>query len=431
MMEWTAQALTHRVPAAIRTIALALLAVLTGFGLTLPWHQMFWLWFGLAAVIVAGTALALGWRPAVLALCLCLVPPGVIGENSGAVGIALFLVILITIGTASVEIQSADWQRWIPSVFLGLEGLAWATLALSLGAPGQRGAFIQAVLFCLAALTLYVAHSRPSTMTRALRGLAWLLALFCFSYLLSYSLGFQLSEARNLPLEYRSLEMYPPATLVSRNVGFMWPSLPRFAALSGEPGLAAILFLVGIWSAIALEHGYRRVVLIGLLAAGSLFTQSTGLFVALLVLAVGAAVHELARRVNLATAAVCGVVGCAVVVGVLDWLLRVKMEGAAESAATRGFELAGGILYSPATAPTNIALLPALARQPLVAIPLIALLVFLCLTAVRHPLTLGLVLAIGGIALFAQPLQYGAGAWVLVGTTVAIANLSRTADLGT
>jgi hypothetical protein len=369
--------------------------------------------------LVAGAALGAwalewGWRVTAITLSLCIVPPGVIGENSAEVATVASLALYLCLATTPVETRRFVRPTWVPPLLLIGESIAVVAGSLLAGFPPVRSSLSLLALYLLAGLSLYELNRRPSLVMKALRSLMWVIALACTSYVISYATGFVGGVV--IELQYRNLTFYPPATFTLPSGGFL-PGFPRLVVLSGEPGLAAIFILIAIWCAFKFERGRRRALLVGLLASGALFSQSTGLVFALMIFALAAALVEVTRRLTLGVSIVVAFGLIPVMRWLTDVLLAEKRSHDPASLLDRGFNIKG---FQADLARGDISLLATLDHFWQV-LPLLCLLAFLAFSTIRNPAALGLVLAVASIALYAQPLQWHPGAWLLLSAAVAIA----------
>jgi hypothetical protein len=399
--------------------------IVAGFGLMvqhLPWQL--WITSFSVVALLAKTVSALGWRSAALAVCLCVIPPGVIAEGWGWLTLPAYALICLVVASAPKELPApVRGARFVVLVLLA-EGACWAA-AVALGqdilTPGYspaRSALIRVAVYSSAGLSLYLVSTRPRMTVKALRATTWLVTCSCFWYLVALVTGF---GGPQLSLPFRLLVVYAPGAF-THGLGGIW-RIPRFSAFSGEPGLAVVVLLVALWSALRFERGIARLLMSALLIAGIAFTQSAGAIIALAAVAVGAGMVSLARRTNLALAVP---VTAGLIWALRDFTLKVLLlkEGVTPSSlASRGIQVSQSAAGLAQTSRVSISLVAALRHgSPLVALPLFVLIGYLIVITSRRPLSLGLVLGIGVTGLFAQPLQYYAGIWMLLAACVLIAD---------
>jgi hypothetical protein len=407
-----------------------LAACAIGLGIGLQPVSPGWLVTALGLTIgIAGLSVIAGWRAASLAVTLAIVPPGVVGENWGAVGLSALVAGCILFGTASAETANRPSGLHFSIALMAAESIAWGIAAATLfEGVDQRVAAVQALFYLGGAAILYSMAYRPTLLVRTLQALTWLVAIGCASCVVSLAIGFR----GGIPLEmpYREAAVFfPPATL-SVGLGRIWPEIPRFALLSGEPGLAAVFLIIALWYTATFERGLRRWFLFAVLVAGCFLTQSLGAFVAVVLLFGVAGILRLIHVIRSIGASISAVVAIVLspilavallpnVPNVIDasrrLVQRARFEGLTLGASFRGFTIEQtDVSFSGGGASPDISLIAALPGHALIVIPLLALLAYLGMVTVRKPMSLGLVLAFAATALFAQPLQYSVGAWVLL-----------------
>jgi hypothetical protein len=387
------------------------------------------------AIIAAGTAFtawSLGWslRVASIAVALCIVPPGVIGENSASISVAAALLLYLLIVTVPVETSLSGTVVQLSALLLVAEALAFLLGTALAGYPAFRTSASLLALYTLIGASVYEAARRPRLLIHAIRCLTWLVALACASYAISYAAGF--AGGTTLHLKYRTIEFAPPLTVTQPSGGYL-PGFPRLLVFGGEPGLGGIFVLVAMWGALRFERARQRLGLLVVLGAGVLFTQSTGLVFALVAFALGFALVNVTKRLTLAITFVLALGLIPLLESLIGFLIRVKQTANPSSLADRGFGVTG---FHGGQTTGDISLVATLAHHAWLAAPLLVLLAWLGLCAIRDPLSLGLVLGLGSIALYAQPLQWHPGVWFLLIVGVALglrlgdARAPRPATLG-
>lgn len=361
----------------------------------------------MAAVALVGVLLAAAWaslvgtRPALVAGCFSIVPPGLLGENYGKVGVLALGVLWLALWSAPAE-QPAVFP-FVPAL-IGGEAVAFLVSSLTAGnAATAHVQIVVAVMYGAAALIAYELSKRPSLGRDALRAVTMLVAFTCASYALSVALGF--AGTRGITLPFRTLSFSPPFTLTGGNAA-NYLSTPRFLVIGGEPGLGGVFLVVAIASSLILERGRRRIALLGLLAIGVVAVQSTGELIALIAMALASAFVLITRRVALLVATAVALVAIPAGLALANWLVDFKERTAPQSVIDRG--LAG------TDAAQGISLSALWSQSPILVIPIVALLAYLAFLSVRRPEQFGLVAALAVIAWFAQPLQYHAGVWLLL-----------------
>lgn len=369
--------------------------------------------FAALAVTLAGaaTVVAVGIRPAGIAACLILAPPGLAGENYGVVGVGALAVLWLLLRTAPAERPGAF--PFVPILLAAEAGALVYAATFSSGTVGDQRALVAvAILYAVAALVAHEVSQRPVLTRTSLRLFAVTIALTCASYVASWATGFL--GMRPIELPYRSVMFAPPASLVTIHTND-YLGTPRFLSLSGEPGLGALFLLVALAFVVTYERRWTRRILLSLLLVGIAAAQSAGLLLAFFAMTGAAAALFVARRVAVlaATAVVLGLIPVAIESAAR--LIEIKGRTNPLSIADRG--LAGS------SADSAISLSAAWSQAPSVVIPLVALLALFAWTSIQYPLQFGLVVGIAVISWYAQPVQFHPGLWILL---FAVCTASRT-----
>jgi len=354
------------------------------------------------AVIAASIWMSyVGARPALVATCLVVAPPGLLGENYGKIGFVALALLLLCVWTAPAE-REALFQ--LTPVLIFAEAPAFAFAAERAGDPAvHHTEVVVAALYALAAVVAFQLSKRPALARDALRALTLLVAFTCLSYGVSVLTGF--AGAHEIALHYRTVTFAPPLTLTGGNAA-NYLSTPRFLTLGSEPGLGGVFLLVAIAATLILERGRRRVALLSALAVGVVGAQSTGILIALMAMTCAAAFVLITKRVAFFVATAVLFAAAPVALAITNQLVARKERIAPLSITDRG--LAGS------TGNSEISLSTAWSHTPVLVVPLLALLAYLALRSIRDPVQLGLVAAVSVTAWFAQPLQYHPGVWLLM-----------------
>jgi hypothetical protein len=351
--------------------------------------------FGAAAFLrLVGAA-----RPAVLAVVLCIVPPGVLGETSSRTALAALAVAGVCLVTAPRERETGDH---LLVVLLGLAGVAYVASAQT----DHLHSFTPiGLIYIGVAAVAWQMSLRPELTLRAVRAVALLAAAECASYWISLVLNFSVGPHTEW-LKQRHIDIYLPVTLTGGSGGY-WPSLPRLTVFAGEAGLGAVLLLVALACTLLHEDGRRRTVMAALLGSGLVFTQSSGALLALAVFAVIAMSTRISRNLTVLPAAAVAA-ACAVGLSrIATGLVHLKLATNAVSVTQRGLVGTGAFTG-------DISLHAAITHHPLVAVPVVLLFGCFAVRWIREPLKIGLLGAVAVIAWYAQPLQDHPGVWLLV-----------------
>lgn len=356
------------------------------------------------ALAVALLTTVVGARPALIAACLCVAPPGLIGENYGWVAAVAVAFMWIAVVTTPVETTVI-----FPVVPLLVAVAAAALLIASVAAnepETKRAISITAILYLgAAAVTLELAR-RPALARSALRALTLIIAATCASFIASAFIGF--AGTRDVLLPFRDISFAPPFTFFTDNKDYL--PVPRFNVISGEPGLGAVYLVIAATCSILLERGRRRAILLALIGTGVVVNQSTGLLFAIVAMIGAIGFVAIARKIAVLAAIVVAVAAVPVVRFVVSALIDHKEQRYPISVTVRGF--------SGQEADTSISLSALWAHNPIIVVPLVALLGYLLFVTVRRPVQFGAVAAVTTVAWFAQPLQYHPGVWVMLAATV-------------
>ena len=373
--------------------------LLLATGAAVPFVPVRPLVVGAAAVAVGAVILRLaGIRIAALGIFLCLIPPGVVGESSSRITLAVLLMSVALVVTTAAE--------RVPDVtlvaLLGVVGAAF----LVVGHTAQRHSFtpIAFIYFAIAVLVWQMSQ-RPELSRRALRFVAMLAVAECASYWVSYLIGFR-GGPHIYWLKTRHLDIYPPFTLTAGSGGF-WGGHPRLIMFSGEAGLGAVVLLVALAYVLKHERGRRRTLLAALLISGVAAGQSSGAVLGLGVLAAVAVAAHITRRLTLLPAGVAAGTALVGLSHVATGLVNAKLTENASSLSDRGLLVSGNFAG-------DISLHATLIHHAAVALPVIGLLGYLAARTFRDPVGLGLVGAIAVIAWYAQPLQDHPGVLLLL-----------------
>jgi hypothetical protein len=356
-------------------------------------------WLPIAAAAAAGAFVLVrfvGARTAVLALGVCFVPPGVIGEASSLVSIALLLVITAVLLNAPRERTEGELPL---ALILALIGIAFVMTGHASRSYTAIGA-----IYIAAAVVAWQFSLRPSLSRRVISIVATLAAAECASYWVSYVTGFR-GGPHLVALKTRQVGIYPPFTVTAGHQGF-WSPHPRLAMFSGEAGLGAIVLLAGLAYTLKYEEGRKRFILATLLASGVFAGQSSAAAIAACVLVAIAVCVNLTRKLTLLAAAIFGAAAVALIVRLSTHFVHAKLAANSASVADRG-------LLIPGNFAGDISLHAAFVNHPTIAVPVIALLAYLAWRSLRDPFGLGLIAAIAVIAWYAQPLQDHPGVWLL------------------
>ena len=272
-------------------------------------------------------------------------------------------------------------------------------------------ALSMAVLYGLAGATVLISPHHVLALVDALRALTLLLCAAVVSDLVTWALDFRLG-GDIVAGPNREVTAYFPATITQGVNGLLFGS-PRFAVFSGEPGLGAVFLLFGLWCGLRLYERRARIVVVGLLVAGGLLTQSTAFLITMIALVVVAAVLQLppASRVGVAVVALAALAIPAVVE--VMHLLAQKKKADPLSFSDRGFGQSHAL--------GEINLLSLLTAKPVIAIAFFVLGVVLIRAAWPRAWDVGLIAAIFLTGLFAQPLHLHPGTWLLLSLTAVTA----------
>jgi hypothetical protein len=342
-----------------------------------------------------------GARPALVAACLVVAPPGLLGENYGRIGFVALALLLLCVWSAPAE--RGPLFQLAPVLIFG-EALAFAFAAETAGDPAVRHTQVAvAALYALAAVVAFQLSKRPSLARDALRALTLLVAFTCVSYGVSVLTGFV--GAHEIALHYRTVTFAPPLTLTGGNAA-NYLSTPRFLTLGSEPGLGGVFLLIASAATLVLERGRRRIVLLSALAVGVVGAQSTGVLIALGAMVCAAAFVVVTKRVAFIVATALLAAALPVALAITNQLVARKERIAPLSITDRGLAgSAGG---------SGISLSAAWSHTPALVVPLVALLGYFAIRSIRDPVQLGLVAAVSVTAWFAQPLQYHPGVWLMM-----------------
>jgi hypothetical protein len=362
-------------------------------------------WIPLAALVAALTVWwwCLRVSPVVVlaAATLCIVPPGVLGESSVWLSLATFAATILAILRAQKDVRVA---HPVIVILLLIEGGVFAALG------GSKSYLAVGVLYVAAALLLRELTLRPILTQRVLAATFTLVAIECVSAVGSYLTGFH--RLAGLNLKYRHVVLYAPLTFASEkvNTGGWWAGKPRFTAFAGEPGLAAVLLLLGFAYFLIFERGARRVFLVAVLLAGCVLTQSTGLVFALIAFGVVASTLIVALRLTPLPALLFACTTVPVLIVVTDRLLAAKARANPLSVSQRG--LFGSAFEG------DISILATLHHHAQLVLPLLAIVAYLLWLSHRQPVAAGLVASISVLGFYVEPLQYHPATWILVALVV-------------
>jgi hypothetical protein len=374
---------------------LGLVGLLAGVG--------FWLWASVSGIAVAATVVA-----------LLTVPPGVLGENSGPLAVAGLVVVAVSYLTRPRERAGTDaWFAVVVAALLAAQGVGVVASALGVATTdGLRFALTQLPLWFLAAAVVLLAYRRPGFTRRVLHDLTIAVAVMACSYWVSLVV-LRGAGTVELQLPHRTVWVAPPVTLTAASGGYL-PDLPRWAVVSGEPGLGGVYVLLAIATAMLLFRGRMRLVLLLALFSGVVATQSAGL---LLAVAAGFAAWAALHAIRWLSPAALGLIVLAAVVGLrllVALVLENKQGTNLASILDRGLgpDLVPGAPSLGGVTDT-INLVAAAQLQPLTAVALFALLLVFLLRSLPSPVLTGYVAALAATALFAQPLQLQVGVWLM------------------
>ena len=375
-----------------------------------------------ALVFAAGLLIGLwaswfGWRPTILSLAILAVPPGLLGENSARFAIVGLITIAIVLATSARGAITRTGTFALLAGLLVVEGIAFVLGSIISPGSDLQLPWIMLLLYWLTAAALMLGCGRTTLVAGTIRSLAWMVAALSASYLVSLAIGFR-GGPIELRLTYRQVELFPPVTLTAGSGGY-FPSIPRLTVFAGEPGLGVVFMLVAAWAAVRLEHGSRRVALLGLVLAGVVLTQSTGSVLALAAMAIGGVLAGITQRYSAWIAAVLAILAIPIAQLLGTTLIGIKQETNPLSISDRGL---GDLLGAGGDNSTkgSISLLAAASNSPMIAVPIVVLLLVMLILSLRDSASLGLVLGISVSALFAQPLQLHPGVWLIVGFAVLI-----------
>lgn len=364
-----------------------------------------WGYVAAVAALVAALAgmalvLACGWAGAAVGVALLVVSPSVLGESSlvrslvgGAVIVGAALLTPVTHRAA---------RGALPALAVAVVGVAMVLTS----APVEVGG-----LYAGLAVAVLLLAPRPRLAAAGLRAVTMIVAALTAGYLLTWAAGFDRLLATLTFDGRRVIDVWAPLAFTGSGTPLWDGAPPRMLLLTGEPGLN-VFYLLAAFA--YLWHVRRRGARLGLallFVAAAVVSQSAGLLVALLAGAGAAAFVGLVRRGRVGRAVLLGVVGGAVVVRAALELVDLRAAGSSETVADRG--LAGGSLTSASLG--NINLIAAVQNDLALGVGLVVALGLLAKVAVGTPAGAFAWTAFAVTATFAQPSQWQAGAWLMLG----------------
>lgn len=351
-----------------------------------------------------------GVRAALMGCALLVLVPGVLGESSLPVSLACVAAIgaITVISKPEMDVRTRGARR--SATALILIGVA---MLEAVGATGRSGALnvasALAGVYVAAAIVVMLMRSRPALAPSALRALAVLVAALILGYLATWTLGFS-QQIASLTFDNRRVDIYFPLALTGQGT-LLWDGAPpRLVLLTGEPGLN-VFFLIGAAVGVTtIERRRLRWFLLAVLAAGAVVSQSAGAIIALLAGVAAAIFIGLARRGHPFVATALATLGGLLVYRTANQFVDLRAAGSSETVADRG--LGQGTLATAGTG--NINLITALDRSPTLGLALVAALAIIATVAVRTAAGTFAWVAFAVAAVFAQPSQWQAGAWLIL-----------------